>query len=331
MTSVQPVDMNEIPPRPHAPRTAAALTIAVVLATLAAACGVGHSGVASTPVTADSSGHVSLPTGSSTQGITVNGQTRSYRVYRPTGLSGAVPMVVMLHGGFGSASQAESTYGWDAQADKDHFVVVYPDGENHAWNGGGGCCGQPGAKNVDDVAFITAVVHAVEKEIPIDTRRVYATGISNGGIMSYRMACDTTLFAAIGPDSATLLGSCDHPAPVSVIHIHGTADTRIRYDGGKGKGRAEIDGPPVPTVVADWRTVDGCAAPTGSTSGVLTTSIASCPDGRSVELITIAGAGHQWPGSKDRKLLRMIMDLDAPSTALNATSTIWAFFAAHPS
>jgi len=324
--------MNEIPPssRPTAARRTAAIAIAVALATLAAACGFGHRSVASTPITPDSNGHVTLPVGSSTQGITVDGQTRSYRVYRPAGLNGSAPMVVMLHGGYGSASQAEATYGWDALADQDHFVVVYPDGENYAWNGGGGCCGKPAANHVDDVAFITDVVHAVEAEIPIDTRRVYATGISNGGIMSYRMACDTTLFAAIGPDSATLMGSCDNPAPISVIHIHGTADTRIPYAGGQGNGSAEIDGPPVQTVVADWRKVDDCSPATSTTAGVVTTSVATCPDGRSVELITIAGAGHQWPGSKGHGLAGKLMHLDPPSHALDATTTIWAFFAAHP-
>ena len=130
----------------------------------------------------------------------------------------------MLHGGFGSAAQAERSYHWDAEADRGHFVVAYPDGLDRAWNTGGGCCGVPGRTGADDIGFITAMVSAIERQMPIDPRRVYATGISNGGIMAYTLACHTAIFAAIGPDSATELGSCPDPATASVIAIHGTAD-----------------------------------------------------------------------------------------------------------
>jgi len=148
-------------------------------------------------------------------------------------------------------------------------------------------------------------------------------------MLAYRLACDTRLFAAIGPDSATLLGSCAHPAPVSVIHIHGTADHNIPYEGGQGNGYAKIDGPPVPSVVAGWRSVDGCAPPATSTAGPVTRSLATCPGGRAVELVTIAGAGHQWPGAVAKPVLERLLGLDPPSTALDATDTIWQFFSAH--
>jgi Esterase PHB depolymerase len=140
--------------------------------------------------------------------------------------------------------QAQKSYGWDAEADRGHFVVAYPDGLDRAWNTGG-CCGTPGRANADDIGFITAMVSAIERELPVDANRVYATGISNGGIMAYTLACHTTIFAAIGPDSATELGGCPAPAPLSVIHIHGTADKNIPYQGGEGDGVAHIDGPPV--------------------------------------------------------------------------------------
>jgi polyhydroxybutyrate depolymerase len=236
---------------------------------------------------------------------------------------------VFLHGGFGSGDQAEKWYHWDAQADAHHFVVAYPDGLGRAWNAGGGCCGSPGASGIDDIAFITAVVHAVESAVPIDARHVYATGISNGGMLAYHLACTTTLFAAIGPDSATQLGACPHPSPVSIIHIHGTADATIRYDGGPGGGIAHIDGPPVPDLVASWRRIDGCPAPTTAAIGAVTTSTSNCPGGRTVELITIDGAGHQWPGSIRDQAIERLLHLDPPSSALDATSAIWQFFARH--
>lgn len=272
----------------------------------------------------------SAPTGASDQSIQVGGLTRTFHVYRPASLPAAAPLVVMLHGGFGSGAQAEKAYGWDAEAERQHFLVVYPDGVNHAWNTGGGCCGTPAKQNVDDVAFVEAVVAAVEREAPVDPARVYATGISNGGIMAYRLACDTSVFAAIGPDSATLLGPCPAPKPVSVLHIHGTADTRIPYAGGQGQGFAHIDGPPVEQVAATWRGVDGCGTPAVARTGTLTTTTAQCPGGRTVELIAVTGAGHQWPGGQSHPAEESLLGLDAPSTALNATDTFWQFFAAHP-
>jgi polyhydroxybutyrate depolymerase len=267
--------------------------------------------------------------GSSTHVISVGGVTRSYIVYRPAVLPAAAPLVVMLHGGFGTGSQAQKSYHWDAEADSGHFLVAYPDGLNRAWNAGGGCCGTPGRTGTDDIGFITAMVSAISRAVPVDRDRIYATGISNGGIMAYDLACHTTIFAAIGPDSATELGGCPSPAPVSVIAIHGTADKNIPYDGGTGDGVAQIDGPAVPTVNASWRQADNCAAPAVAVAGTVTTSLATCPGGRAVELITIAGAGHQWPGAVSAPVVQRLLGLDPPSTALNATPVIWAFFAAH--
>jgi polyhydroxybutyrate depolymerase len=285
---------------------------------------------ASTTTSTSPSAATPIPAGSTGYSMSVGGLTRTYQVYRPAGITSAAPLVVFLHGGFGSGAEAEQYYGWDAEADAHGFLVAYPDGYDHAWNVGGGCCGQPAARNVDDVAFISAMVAQVERGAPVESRRVYATGISNGGMMDYRLACSTNLFAAIGPDSATELGTCPSPARISVLHIHGTADHNIPYDGGPGDGYAHIDGPPVQSVVATWRQIDGCSQPSSSTSGVVTTSVASCRDGRAVELITVAGAGHQWPGSPDRPLIQKALGLDTPSTALNATDVVWSFFAAHP-
>ncbi|SEK59789.1 extracellular catalytic domain type 1 short-chain-length polyhydroxyalkanoate depolymerase [Streptacidiphilus jiangxiensis] len=308
----------------HTPRRLApALTLAL-LGLLSLLAGCTHHGPVPGPAP------TALPVGSSTGQVVVGGTTRSYRVHRPAALPARAPVVVMLHGGFGSAAQAEQSYGWDQAADAGHFVVVYPDGLDRAWNAGGGCCGTPGRQGTDDVAFVADALAAVERQVPVDTRRVYATGISNGGMMAYRLACDTRLFAAVGVDSGTLLGNCAAPAPVSVLHIHGTADHNIPYLGGPGQGPARIDGPPVPQVVAGWRTTDDCAAPTGTTAGPVTTLLATCPDGRAVELLTIAGAGHQWPGSPDRPVLQRVLGLDTPSRALDATAVFWSFFAAHP-
>lgn len=134
--------------------------------------------------------------------LSSGGQDRTYLVHVPAGLSGAAPLVLMLHGGYGTGAQAERSYGWDALADQDHFVVAYPDGLDRAWNSGGGCCGKAARRDVDDVAFLTAVVADVEARVPVDPARVYAAGMSNGAMMAYRLACDSDVFAAIGPGPA---------------------------------------------------------------------------------------------------------------------------------
>jgi polyhydroxybutyrate depolymerase len=262
--------------------------------------------------------------------ISVGGIARSYIIYRPAALPAPAALVVMLHGGFGSASQAERSYRWDAEADSGRFLVAYPDGLDRAWNAGGGCCGVPGRTGTDDIGFITAMVSAIEHAVPVNPDRIYATGISNGGIMAYDLACHTTIFAAIGPDSATQLGSCPDPAPISVIAIHGTADKNIPYRGGQGDGPGHIDGPSVPAVNASWRRADRCTPPVIATDATVTASTARCPAGRTVELITIAGAGHQWPGARPSPLAQRLLHTDPPSTALSATAVIWRFFATHP-
>jgi polyhydroxybutyrate depolymerase len=273
--------------------------------------------------------------GKSAGSMTVGGQQRTYRLYRPAGLTSAAPLVIVLHGAAGSGRQAEDAYGWDAEADSGKFLVAYPDGIGHTWNVDSDCCGVAARDNVDDVGFITRLAGSFGPLI--DKSKVFATGISNGAMMTYRLACDTKIFAAIGPDSGTMINSCPHPAPLSIIHIHGTADTIIPYNGGPGRidtvGAGsrlprKIDGPSIPSLIATWRKIDNCGAARSTTAGPVTTSTAICPTGRAVELITIAGAGHQWPGGRQAPLVQKLLHLDPPSTALQATATIWAFFSA---
>jgi len=241
--------------------------------------------------------------GASIHTIGVGNQDRVYRLHKPAGLTRPASLVVVLHGGFGNAEQAERSYGWDQLADSDKFVVVYPDGVKRAWNvNGGGCCGRPAREHIDDIAFISAVVGDVAKHIGIDGARVYATGMSNGGIMAYTLACNTTLFAAVGPVAGTQLDPCRSPHPTSVMAVHGTADPNIPYGGGPGHGPAHIDGPAIPELNALWRNIDQCQPPTETTDGPVTTSAASCAQGRGVALVTVADGGHRWPDFATAKL-----------------------------
>jgi polyhydroxybutyrate depolymerase len=304
---------------------AACLTAAVVLVIGGCVAGGHATGAPPQPAT--------IPVGQSSQSLQSGGLTRTFRLYRPEGLTAAAPLVVMLHGGYGDGAQAERAYNWDAEADSGHFLVAYPDGLDRAWNAGS-CCGRPQRTGVDDVGFLTSVVATIAQQTPIDANRVYVTGMSNGAMMALRLACQTSLFAAVAPVAGTLLTDCSQPQPTSVLQVHGTADDRVPYDGGPGKafsasGAPNVDGPSVPSVNTTWRAIDGCAAPDSTTVGDVTTQTAGCPGGRTVELITVAGAGHQWPGGQPSPVAQRLGNLPAPSTALNATDTIWQFFATH--
>ncbi|MEU4565511.1 PHB depolymerase family esterase [Micromonospora sp. NPDC023956] len=299
----------------------------------------GGGGTPAPNATASRSGS-DVPTGSSEHTLTVDDRERTYRLYRPASLdlTAPVPLVVMLHGAAGTGEQAEEAYGWTGAADRGGFVVAFPDGVKRAWAASELCCGQPVRQGVDDVAFIEALVGTLGDRMPVDPARTYVTGISNGGLLAYRLACDTDLFAAVGVVATTLAGECASPAPVSVLHVHGLRDETMPFRGGPGRrdndgtGRnpVKIDGPPVTELMAKWRAVDGCPAPTERTDGPVTRSTSSCPQGRAVELITIADAGHQWPGGKPNPRAEQLLGLEPPSTALDATAEIWTFFRAHP-
>ncbi|GAA2609133.1 alpha/beta hydrolase family esterase [Paractinoplanes durhamensis] len=276
------------------------------------------------------------PTGLSEHTIKVGTLDRTYRVFRPPLPAGTpAPLVVVLHGAAGTGRQAEKSYEWDAAATKGGFVAVFPDGIRRTWNASPDCCGVAARDQIDDVGFIKEMVAEVSRASPIDPARVFATGISNGALLTYRLACETTLFAAIAPVAGTMINPCLAPRPLSVLQIHGKSDYTIPYAGGQGRRDnggtgglpVKIDGPGVEALNATWRKVDGCPAPTVTTTGYLTTTLAQCPGGRTVELIAVADAGHQWPGSDGPgPIASRLLHLDPPSMAMDATTTIWRFF-----
>lgn len=288
---------------------AAAAVLALVLAVVVGGCtsaqGADH-GTTRTSGTTGTSAPTSatlgpldlslLAVGSSEHALEVGGRIRMYRAYRPATVRQPVSVVVMLHGGFGNARQAERAYGWNTLADREGFVVVYPDAIGSTWNVGGDCCGIAASSGVDDVGFVERVLSDLATVVTYDRARVYAVGFSTGGMMAYRLACDTTDFAAIGVVAGTVRGECLNPAPLSVIHVHGTADTTIPFLGVGGTGVAEITGTPIPDVVATWRNVDRCGGIVSRSQGPVTTNAASCAGGRAVTLVTVDDGGHAWPG-----------------------------------
>lgn len=268
--------------------------------------------------------------------ITVNGRIRSYLIDLPANVTARrrVPLVMNFHGGGGSPQSARTQSGFSPVANAAGAILVYPAGSGRlssdrllTWNTGT-CCGYAQRENIDEAAFIRAMLDTLERQFPIDTNRVFATGLSNGGMMSYLVACRLSdRIAAIGVVSGELTIPCTPKRPVSVLIIHGTADENLPFNGGVGaKALDRHDVRPVSFAVDTWRSLDHCPSPPVSTkNGKVTRNLSSgCANNTVVDFYTIDGGGHSWPGGQ-----RMLRLLDAPSAAMNATQVVWDFFAAH--
>lgn len=276
---------------------------------------------------------------------TPDGRERTYRVYVPATLpeGDPVPLLVALHGGLGSASQLQSSSGFDEVAEANGVLVVYPDGigvgrdgtRMRTWNGGY-CCGPAARDGVDDVAFIALLLDELSAKFAVDPARTYAAGHSNGGIMSYRLACELSdRIVAVGVQAASLgVDSCDVDAPVSLIHLHGTADDNHPIDGGEGSGVAGVDFRPAIDGVESVAAADGCddvsdEASVASNPDLTVTTWDGCPPGVAVEMVTVEGASHAWMGHGSGSSVAEQMVGEAYSD-LDASLAIWAFLAAHP-
>jgi polyhydroxybutyrate depolymerase len=256
------------------------------------------------------------------------GRLRSYRLYVPTTPSSPAPVVVVLHGGLQTPEGIAEMTGFDAKAESKGFLAVYPTGIGRTFNAGE-CCGTAQALGVDDVGFVRDLVDHLDESYEIDRARVYATGISNGGLLSYRLACELPdMFAAAAPVAATLIGPCDPATTVSILHIHGLLDKNIPFKGGPGsQGLADVDWPPVMKGLKRWRRIDGCASePSTKQKGPVTHKRwTECQNETDVVLYKLADGGHSWPGGQP------VPDpLGPTSQSLDATKKIWHFFKDHP-
>jgi polyhydroxybutyrate depolymerase len=266
---------------------------------------------------------------------------RTYEIHLPNGQSPKDPaaLVIVLHGGGGNAANAERMSGMSAKSDREGFVAVYPNGTAgrpggqlltwNAWR----CCGPALDRNVDDVAFIRSVVDDVAKRYPIDRKRIYAAGLSNGGMMSYRLGCEAgDLFAAIAPVAGALNSyDCTTGPKVSVIAFHGTADKHVLFDGGHPQtsfdshNRADNS---VAFAMQTWRKRNACeGTDPGEKKGSIIHHAWKCAGGTAVELYAVEGGGHAWPGGQ--KGIRF-GNVDTPTTEISATDLMWDFFAKHP-
>jgi len=279
--------------------------------------------------------------GDEERSVAVGQATRTYRLHVPAGAPpGALPLVVVFHGGGGNGRNAAHMSGMDAKADREKFIVAYPNGSGRmqetllTWNTWQ-CCGYALDNHADDVAFVRAMIEAIARDHAIDRKRIYATGMSNGGMMTYRVGCEMAdVFAAIAPVAGALnTDDCKPTEPVSLIAFHGTADQHVRFDGGVPTRTVDTRHPRVDKSVAFaidfWKREDRCKdAPTSDKKGSIRHEAYRCPaTGTAVELYTIDGQGHAWPGGE--KGIRA-GNVDPPTTEISATDLMWDFFARHP-
>lgn len=312
---------------------AAALQLLAVVAMVASGAGCGRS--APTP---------SASSGAAQPGerrlLTVDGVQRDYYVHLPASTGQHPAAVVILHGGDSDALGTETSSGFDAQADADGFIAVYPDGYQKSWADGRGKTPADQA-GINDIDFLAVVIADVEKRDGADSSRIFMTGISNGGFMDFTFACRRAdLVAAIAPNAASMgtsvMPGCSPSRPVSVLDIKGTADPVVPFDGGTMTGQGgQTTVVSTPDLVAGWSRLDGCramGAPAGWPSHgedgttVEQSDAQGCPAGIAVELLTVVGGGHTWPGGNQYLPVRVIGPV---SHQFSAPQQIWAFLQQH--
>ena len=300
--------------------------IAPILFALAGCTPVRAATLAASPTIAVSpTPAATLVPGDTERELTVGGAQRMYLLHIPSGARAdqPLPLVMVFHGAFADAESARQKTGFDDVADAKGFAVAYPNGtgptiDELSFNAGN-CCNSAEEKNVDDEAFVRAILSDVETVARIDPRRIYATGWDNGAFFSNRLACDMSeTFASIATVSGALFyDPCKPSRSVSVIHFHGLNDQYTPYaGGGRVIGTLNTPYPPVREVIAAWAARDGCSNSTQDRHDGLITHIVftDCPAGIGVEIDTIDGLAHGWPSSY----------------AVPVSAMVWDFFAAHP-
>lgn len=262
--------------------------------------------------------------------IFVGGIYRTYQLHLPTGYSGTadLPLVIAMHGGTGSGPQMSLQSLLNPKANAEDFIVVYPEGIANTsgglrtWNAGW-CCGYAVDTGVDDVEFLNALIDSLNIDLAIDLNRVYATGMSNGGFMAYRLACELSeRIAAIAPVAASMgMDDCYPSIPVPVIAFNSFLDTNVPVNGGVGTGLSDHWNSPQDSVMSVWAANNGCDAAADTLqndSEYLHIKWDNCNCGYSNEQYITQDGGHSWPGG--------VQFGDPVSTYIDATDLMWDFF-----
>jgi polyhydroxybutyrate depolymerase len=271
------------------------------------------------------------------------GRMRQYLLYVPAMPNGS--LVLVFHGGGQRATQIQRISGFDALADREHFIVAYPEAFERSWADGRNVTSAE-EQGVDDVGFAKAVAADIWRTQTIDRSRIFATGLSNGAALSHRLACEAAdTFAAIAPIAGSIatgvVKSCQPSRPVGVVSIHGLADPSVPFNGGYVGGQPR--GGQVESSRASqelWRTLNGCGPAVTSTplpvvvndgTSVTRRTYPNCRVNGDVVAYEIEQGGHRWPphlfDDKNEAMARQENGISSQN--INASEVIWAFFAAH--
>jgi polyhydroxybutyrate depolymerase len=280
--------------------------------------------------------------GTAAHDVVVGDLTRTFLLHVPahypktsTGMRRSYSLIIVLHGSAGSADAIRHSSGMDSVSETYMTLVAYPNGTHGRsglypadWNAGT-CCGAAARENIDDVGFIKAVIDRVSKQLPVDQKRIYIAGFSDGGRMAYHAACQlSSTIAAIGVVSGSLLD--DHCTPaksVALIAVHGTADDEVPYDDDA------LTSPPtavpstamaLPPSLQFWTSENGCSTSSESRPSphVLETTFSACT-GADVVFYGIQGGLHGWPGEPDGN------GSEPPMSELHASDVVAKFFNQH--
>ena len=268
-----------------------------------------------------------------TRTITVDGRERSYLYFVPREVDRTQPTSVILAfhgGGFSAQSMVEGTDLLEGAGHQHGFIIVYPQGYKNSWNAGPGNWGPAVNEGIDDVAFVSALLDDLASFVTVDPQAIYATGMSNGSAMAYRLACQLSdrVAAVAGVASSPSLPTCRPLRPVPIIHFWGTADSMHR-PGAPGQAKQAA------WTIEIWTQLNGCTDEKQviyKRGTAVCVSHSHCRDNAEVVLCTIEGMGHRWPGMVRRDGLerRLEARFGPGTTDLSATAMIVNFFLVHP-
>lgn len=259
------------------------------------------------------------PTSLDTIEVVHEGRSRTALVHVPVGYNGSpTPMILNYHGLASNASQQQFYTEMNTLADEKGFIVVYPEGVASSWNAGR-CCGVAQSRDLDDVGLAHKLVDEAMKNLCVDEERVFVAGMSNGGFMAQRLACEAPeRFAGFASVAGGLaISFCTPTIRRPIVQFHGTADRTVPYNG------LSLAIEPIRETMTGWAERNGCDSDTKvvfQQGDATCERFANCADDADVELCTIDGGGHTWPGARQLGILGYV------SRDLNANAWMWEFF-----
>lgn len=270
--------------------------------------------------------------------LNVNGVDRKYLLHVPAKYDNKkpTPLLFAFHGGGGSMEHmaSDQKYKQISKSEENGHIVVFPNGYSRlptgkfaTWNAGK-CCGEARTTNSDDLAFVKAMLVRVKSEYNIDSKKIYATGMSNGGLFSYRLACEMSdVFSAIaavaGTDNTI---ECHQVRPISILHIHAQNDDRVLFSGGAGFEKTKemvTEFVSVNDSISKWVKLNQCPSPPKrvlSVKGAYCDEYSGCKSNAKVKLCVTESGKHSWPGGEKNR------GDEAPSKAVSANDLMWDFF-----